>query len=269
MPAYGLTIQLNGHVSADEDWVGYDGRILGTENECFLAGQCGLPFGADPNNLQEHARVVALANFKALQMRMNWIYASSGSGLDRFQDHWAWVRASLGRQRGNAFDAWAVLRESRDRYFTRSFAPSNEMVDWTRRPWIRNMERWLVQRDVCGDGVAMAGEPREGSLFFADDLSFDGLRTDVARAQDSLYFDVDEGFLRGDQRNIEIHVAFYRDAHTQWVLEYQRGDCVAQSSLVLGTNNDLPGLKTAVFTLPEVHFSDGFDGSTDFVAQSQ
>ena len=271
MPAYGLTIQPNGHVAADEHWFGYDGRVLGTENECFLAGECGLINGVDRNDRAEHERVVRLANLKALQMRMNWIYASGGSGLDRFRDHWHWVRHSLGRQRGDAFDGWAVLRESQDRYFRRSFGRFNEngMVAWLRRPWVRNMERFVVQRDVCGDGVTMAGALREGSLFHDDDVSFDGLRTDVDRGQNSLYFDADEGFLRGDQRNIEVHVTFYQDVASDWTLEYQRGECAVETASVGGVAAENAGLRTAIFRLPEVRFNDAFDGSTDFVLRNR
>ena len=114
VPAYGLTIQPNGHVAADENWVAYDGRVLGTENECFVG--CGIDNPVEANS-PEHLHEVIMANFKALQMRMNWIYAGSGSNVANFSDHWEWVRHSLGRQRGDAFDAWAVLRESRDTFF--------------------------------------------------------------------------------------------------------------------------------------------------------
>ena len=165
VPAYGLTIQPNGHVQADENWVGYDGRVLGTENECFLG--CGLQ-NAVAEGSERHRHEVMMANFKALQMRMNWIYASNGSNLAGFAEHWDWVRKSLGRQRGDAFDAWAVLRESRDAFFAGSSHAARIRADvvgnWTRRPWVRNMERWLVQRDVCGDGVAQAGAERIGDL---------------------------------------------------------------------------------------------------------
>ena len=77
VPAYGLTVQPNGHVAADENWVGYDGRVLGTENECFLAGDCGLRNGADRDDRAAHGRVVRLANLKALQMRMAEVAAAN------------------------------------------------------------------------------------------------------------------------------------------------------------------------------------------------
>ncbi|MEC7669556.1 MAG: hypothetical protein VX622_10825, partial [Pseudomonadota bacterium] len=270
VPAYGLTIQPNGHVEADEDWVGYDGRVLGTENECFLG--CGLQ-NAVAEGSERHRHEVMMANFKALQMRMNWIYASAGSNLAGFGEHWHWVRQSLGRQRGDAFDAWAVLRESRDAFFAGSSDDARIRADvvgnWTRRPWVRNMERWLVQRDVCGDGVAQAGAERIGDLVDPKAVSFEGLRTDLARGQRRLYFDADHGLFHGDHQNIDIHVTYAHDADVAWSVEFQQGDCKRETATVQAAGDGSNGLKTATFSVPSITFANGFAGQTDFAIHNQ
>ena len=71
------------------------------------------------------------------------------SYLSTYATHWNWVRHSLGKQRDNSADAWVALRTAQDKYWIDDHSHS-----WNGAPWVRNLERWLVQKDVGSDGVS-------------------------------------------------------------------------------------------------------------------
>ncbi|MCA9490374.1 MAG: hypothetical protein KC621_10630, partial [Myxococcales bacterium] len=142
VPAYGVHIAPDGHLVTDESWplLGPDG-VIGAENECF--DDCG-------HHADDLAYAIRQANLKALQLRVNWLYVVPGpSHLDDFPEHWAWVRAELGQRPSTAFDAWAQLRDAEDRYWTDE-GTGPDGTRWDGFPFVKNLERWLVQRDVPG-----------------------------------------------------------------------------------------------------------------------
>ena len=75
-----------------------------------------------------------------------------------------------------------------------------------------------------------------------------------------LYFDADSGFVRGEATDIRIYVTYEHDGNTDWVLEYQSGDCKAESAPVQDNDSANNGLRTAVFSIPAIRFDNAFDG---------
>ena len=254
VPAYGTTIAADGRVVTDDSWPLFDGqRVIGMESECFT--DCGLP----PAPLSEVETAVRLTNLKALQLRANWIYVHpTASYLDAFADHWAWVRLAVGKRAQDSPDAWVLLREARDRYWS-----WDKAHDWLTRPWVKNMGRWIEQRDVCPDGVSRRGSSQvAGDLFYDDGVSHEGRRTDVARGQRYLYFDVDPDWLHDQPVDAHLHIT-YRDAgDTSWRVHYAaEGGCRKSTALITNTGTD--ATRTARFALSGATFDDSLPGDTD------
>ena len=242
-PAYGSRITQEGYVETDEDWPALgDGRVLGMESECF--GSCGLPAG-DGHDLK-------LANLKALQLRASWMYVTPvGSRLDDFPAHWDWVRRSLGHTPETATDAWSAPRETTDRFWR-----GQAVHDWPTRPWVRNTERWVRQRDVEPDGVTRRGPLREGDLFNDDHPSYEGRRTDVAQAHPAMYFEVEDRFAGDGPLQVKVT---YVDRGARWRLEYGTLACGTRSQSIEGVGDD--ALRTATFELPDAHLANQLRGS--------
>ena len=186
VPAYGTTIAADGHMTTDENWRGLDGRrVVATENECF--NDCGF-------TVTDTAYAVKMANLKALQLRMNWIYVVPGpSYMATYPELWSWTRLELGKRVYDAPDAWAALREAEDTYWIDD--PSHT---WSGAPWVRNLERWLRQNDVAPDGIVRRGtDVRANEPTPENGTAYEGLRTQLALGRTAIYLDLDERFFAG------------------------------------------------------------------------
>lgn len=256
VPAYGVHIAPDGHLVTDETWplLTDPDRVIAAENECFTA--CG--FHAD-----DVAYAVREANLKALQLRVNWLYVVPGpSYMEDFPELWDWTALELGRRAADAPDAWAQLRDAEDRYWTdEGTGPGG--VAWDGYPYVKNYERWLVQRDVAPDGVSRRGtEQHVKELDPANGTAWEGRRTDHANGSDYLYFDVDAAFLDGAAGAVEVKITFRDTGSATWWLEYptRAGVAVAPSVVNTGTG----GVRTATWTLHDARFDGSLAGGTDF-----
>ncbi|SFO56952.1 hypothetical protein SAMN04489713_107196 [Actinomadura madurae] len=252
-PSYGSRVERNGHMTVDERLPVHDGRhVVATENECF--NDCGY-------TTDEPYYAVRQSNLKSLQLRMNWVYVVPGpSYMKEYPDHWNWVRLSIGKTTADSPDAWAALRDAEDTYWKDRTGPFTGAREWASRPWVRNLERWLVQRDVAPDGRARrsTADVHTHVLTEENGTAYEGLRTDRAKGQTSLYFDLDDRFLDGRREPVQIKVT-YRDAGTgDWWIEHEGG----RSPAVRRTGDG--SWKTATFRLPGPVLANGLNGGTDF-----
>ena len=188
-PAYGSSIQPNGHMIVDESLPIHDGtRIVATENECYT--DCGY-------TTDDPYYAVRQSNLKALQLRMNWIYVVPGpSYMAEFPEHWDWVRLSMGQTAETSPDAWAALRDAEDRYWLDNelgrFADPDA---WPGLPFVRNLERWLVQVDAPGSVAHRTDVDPHLEVFEPDNGdAFEGLSTSVADGDTGFVFEVDDRF---------------------------------------------------------------------------
>ena len=241
VPAYGTTIAPDGHMVTDDGWPLLDGtRVAATENECYRA--CGF-------DVKDLAYAIRMSNLKALQLRMNWIYVvPSDSYLDRYAPFWEWVRLELGRTATTTPDAWAFLRDAEDRYWTDELPT----FPFARRPYVRNLERWLVQRDVAPDGIAARGsDVRRGEVDPENGTAYEGLR---AR---SLYLDLADSVRQRSSAPVEVKVTYLDRG--PWHLEYAGG--AGRTSTITGSGSGR--LRTATIALADATFDDSLPGSTD------
>lgn len=252
VPAYGARIGSDGHVVVDEDWVlRQPGRVSAAENECYTS--CGYT-AADADEL---AYAIRTSNWKALQLRVSWLYVvPSDSYLAEHADHWRWVRAELGRTTADAFDGWVVLREAEDRYWKYEGA-----LAWDGKPWVKNLERFVVQRDVAPDGVSVRGsEVRDRVLDPHAGLAYEGRRTDASSGGTSLYFAVEPRWLHGDH-DVEVQVAFLDGECGSWHLAYTSALGPATVGPIACT--DTRRVRTARIRLVDARFTGGLPGATD------
>src|SRR3954447_10783147 len=201
-----------------------------------------------------------MSNLKALQMRANWIYlVPRDSRLRQLAAHWAWVRRELGRRPETAPDAWVALRDAEDVYWRDKGGKR-----WKGFPYVRNLERWVVQRDVAPNGIARRGTLKHNGDPTADNgTAFESLRTNVARKRRDLFFDVDPRFVSAGP--IELKVT-YRDFRGRaWRVGYRAtGGVTKATPVVRGSRRGRGGLRTVTFLIDDAAFDSGLAGATDF-----
>ncbi len=250
-PAYGAHIAQDGHIVIDENWpLLTDKRIIGAENECYNA--CGY-------TAQNLFYAIKMSNFKALQMRTKNLYVvPDDSYLDAYPQHWSWVRDQLGKQRTSAADAWAVLRTAKDQYWA-----DDTSHTWTGAPWVNNLERWLVQKDISPDGLTQQGTEHHSNELDTDNAeSWEGRRTHRAQDQDYLYFYVDDVFASDNNQQWQLKVTYLDSGSAQWRIEYSDGSSIVHTESVVQSNSGLS--KTATFNLNNVQFNNSMTASADF-----
>lgn len=234
-PAYGSHVQPNGHMIVDESLPIHSGRfIVATENECF--NDCGYET-SDPYY------AVRQANLKALQLRMNWMYVVPGpSFMAEYPEHWDWVRLSLGQTAETSPDAWAALRDAEDRYWSEEEFPR----DWDDQPWVRNLERWLVQVDEPGS-VAHRTEvdTHVGELEEENGTAHEGLSTAASAGDTGFLFEVDSRFAASVSGETVLKVTFLDSGSGSFAIDTDAGTSAAVERTGSGQ------WRTATIALPE------------------
>jgi len=222
-PSYGSSIQPNGHLVVDESLPVHDGtRVVATENECYT--DCGY-MTDDPYY------AVRQSNLKALQLRMNWIYIVPGpSYVAEFPEHWDWVRLSMGQKADTSADAWAALRDAEDTYWTTNepgrFADPEA---WPSLPYVRNLERWLVQVDTPGSVAHRTEADVHSEVFESDNgTAYEGLSTSVADGDTGFAFAIDERFVdAAGQSPLVAKVTYLDQGSGSFVVDTDAGSSVA------------------------------------------
>lgn len=235
-PAYGSHIQPDGHMVVDESLPLHSGRfVVATENECFT--DCGYDT-SDPYY------AVRQANLKALQLRMNWMYVVPGpSYMSEYPEHWDWVRLELGHTAETSPDAWAALRDAEDTFWAGEDFPR----DWPAQPWVRNLERWLVQVDEPGSVAHRTDvDTHVGELEEANGTAHEGLSTDVASGDTGLVFEIDPRFAAAaDGQRSVAKVTFLDEGSGAFAVDSDAGS----SSVVERTGSGT--WRTATIALPD------------------
>jgi hypothetical protein len=222
-PSYGSSIQPNGHMVVDESLPVHDGtRVVATENECY--NDCGY-------ETDDPYYAVRQSNLKALQLRMNWIYIVPGpSYVAEFPEHWDWVRLSMGQRADTSADAWAALRDAEDKYWIDNepgrFA---DPAAWPTLPWVRNLERWLVQVDEPGSVAHRTDVDTHTEVFESDNgIAHEGLSTSVADGDTGFAFEIDERFADAAGSNPLVAKITYLDAgEGSFTVDTDHGSSVA------------------------------------------
>jgi hypothetical protein len=252
-PSYGSSVGPDGHLLVDETLPVHNGRyVVATENECYT--DCGYA-AADPYYS------VRQSNLKALQLRMNWIYVvPEPSYLAEYPEHWDWVRLSMGQTADSSADAWAAFRDAEDRYW--ADASGDELgrfadpAAWPSRPWVRNLERWLVQVDEPGS-VAHRTEAdvHDEDIEPDNGTALEGLSTSVADGDTGFVLSVDPTFVEAAAASrLVLKVTYLDEGDGGFSVDSSTGASPAVSRN--GAPSGAGEWRTATIPLPESALSE-------------
>ncbi|EGC38388.1 hypothetical protein DICPUDRAFT_76006 [Dictyostelium purpureum] len=256
IPAYGITIDTaTGYLNFDKSWPlqANPNRVIGTENECYNSCGFNVP---NSNNLYY---AVKMSNLKALQMGVNWLYlVATDSYLSQYPELYNWIRYSLGKQASTSFDAWAVLRKAQDKFWI-----YDDSLTWPDKPFIKNLERFLTQRDLSGGAQTKESPTKKTGIYNNEgaDLgdAYEGRQTNLATGNTAISFFLDDDFASGNCTNIQIKVTYLDLQASQFLIKYQDGASVLNtSSVTVGTTQSYI---TATFNFSSITFSNSVSGT--------
>lgn len=228
----------------DNDPVIRERRFRGDENEEY-GRYWTWRFGPVEGYPYRH-RICVL---RGLQMRQNFQMVSPATlALNPALNEYA--RIVQGYRRDDSPDAWAYLRET---------------YIW--RGPVRNIERWLIQRERPGsqtvpdERVDRSPLPGEKS---GQQHDFDARRTNIAAGQTGILFRLDPVFWPTPAPAM-LKVTFIDRAPARWWVRYTKAD---------GQNTNTPAVqnmgdgerKTATFTIPELNAAGRFPDDAGFRA---
>lgn len=251
LPSCGASITNDGHVVIDESAsIRQNGRSVVAELTCF--NDCGYK-----TNDTEYG--VRLAVLKTLQLRVDYLHVLPlHSYIEVYPALWEYARLSLGKKPADSPDAWVVLREYEDTFWL-----NDTTVSWTGSPWLKDLERFLVQRDVAPDGISQPGSERQDQVWDArNGTSYEGRKTNHANGCDYLYFDIDDQFLYQTSASVELQITFLDQGDNAWWVEYAGNGGRKKTEPVVCQNSGIK--KTATFIIKDGWFNNSLPGQTDF-----
>lgn len=213
MPNYGISVVTinNGKYMVVNDHaplIANNQRFIGSESEEL--GNTNIPVS---NYYQ--LKMTALKN---LQARVNVIFMGKEIWSKAPQLH-HYLLKTLGRHYDDSPDAWCALREGKDVYQLWARWHLGERQDW----WVRNFERWLIQREVEPDGKTVRTNYIKTPVRFNEE-SYEARRTDHKNGSDYIYFGVDDKFMKGGSNNVQIKVTYLDNNKSKWWIEYDASD---------------------------------------------
>ncbi len=250
-PALGQEIDSDGYLLVDESIAPLNSvRYFGDENEEYGPNWVWR-FGSQEGEPLRYR----FSLLRALQMRMRFLWTSEAAeainpGLSTY------TAMSLGKTPEDSPDAWAYLRES----------PINSAD--TPSHVVRNLERWLMQRDLPGGMTVPAQrtyrEFNAGSNYQGNaDSWYDDIarRTDLASGNTDIFFALDDRF--HVDGTVQIKVEILDDSPAEWHLEYLDSHR-ALAATPSFTNSDDGQVKTVTFTVDDASFTNGLANGMDF-----
>jgi hypothetical protein len=179
-----------------------------------------------------------MATLRALQMRRSIMWTERNSEIN--PPLLNWMSLELGKDVRDAPDAWVALM----RTWTLSSGEKE----------IKNLERWLYQRDRSGVVTTPAVQRDHGFNPSGNDLlSRDKWHVDLARKGREIGIAVDDRFLSGGPHEVAIKVTFLDSSREDWRLEYTKANGGTGARTVRGSGSDV--VRTATF------FIDDFEAS--------
>ena len=245
--ALGSTVTADGYCVVDENLPLHKGsRYCGDENEEY-GKYWEWRFGPVENHAYRHR----ICTLKTLMLRQNFQMVSAET-LKLNPEINQYAMLTQGRQPKNSPDAWTYLRDCAIRTGRGSLL-------------VKNIERWLVQRDVEGHrSVACERVDRFPLSMDPPDrhYDFDARRTDIRNRQDGLAFQLDTNFWRKPERAL-LKVTFVDREKASWHIEYTGSQSTKRTTSKVQNSGD-GQRKTATFAVDALAAARSFPGDMDF-----
>jgi hypothetical protein len=247
-PAWGASVDRNGYLIVDDNHPTIQhARFRADENEEY-GKYWEWRFGPVEGDPYRH-RICVL---RGLQLRQNFQLVSA-STLELNPELNEYARIVQGYRRENAPDAWAYLRQ-----FAHRGTP------------VKNIERWLIQRDLPGsrsepaEPVERFPLPAEKAEHVSSVIDYDSRRTNLAGGQEGLLFALDRAFWSQPQP-ATIKVTYVDRSPARWHIQTTGGDGEVQRTPSVENSGD--GLrKTATFRLSSLSAAGRFPNDPAFLA---
>jgi hypothetical protein len=245
--ALGSTVTPDGYCVVDETLpLHKENRYCGDENEEY-GKYWEWRFGP----VEQHGYRHRICTLKTLLLRQNFQYVGAETlRLNPELNQYAML--TQGRQAQNSPDAWAYLRECAIK------SPKGPLI-------VKNLERWLVQRDIDGNRSVAAERVDRFPLNMdppGRHYDFDGRRTDVRSGQSGLAFQIDTNFWPKPAPAL-LKVTFVDRENAAWQVDYADSGRSKHSTAKIQNSGDNQ-LKTATFRIDALSATRSFPGQMDF-----
>lgn len=192
-----------------------------------------------------------VSSFRMLQQRRNYVM-HAGNTLNP-ELTW-YVGMGLSANIENTPDAWAMLSE----YYLSPWANNGKAGP------LKNIERWLYQRDLPGYETTPAMKvPTAKQLWYADENKpYDF----TARKGRKIGFNIDDRMFPDGEQPMAVKVTFYDGVEGNLKLKYRNNEGI-QSDSVISRGEDI--VRTATFFIHARTDDTGFDHDFDFILESE
>jgi hypothetical protein len=218
----GQMLDPHGYLIVDESFPPIaEGRHFQDQNEAYRSGSKAKEYW--PQNYR-------MANLRMLQMRRNIAWTEKNSTIN--PEMLNWMSLELGQSVRTAPDAWVALM--------RTWARSTDNRE------IKNLERWLYQRDIRGVTTKPVLNVEHGFNVAKNEQLPKTLWTmDIARAAPAIGIAVDDRFLASGPHPVAIKVTYFDSESEQWSLVYNTVEGRSGVRTINGTSSNK--VKTATF----------------------
>lgn len=234
----------NGYLEVDEDFGPIkDRRAWMDENETLTRDITELSQYNPPEHRQQNYR---MANLRMLQMRRTTAWLEKNSTLNPKMLNW--FSLQLGKTVVDTPDAWVCLM--------RTWAkPGSSPVE------IKNLERWLEQRDQA-DAMSQPALTRNHGYNVSGNSTLDPTlwRVDLARQGRRIGFALDDRFAGNLPVPLAVKVTYLDSSTSKWSLRIRRKDGITHDLTQINTASNR--VKTTTFMIDDFVASataDGFD----------
>lgn len=225
---------LTGQTYAD-GYLGTDENYLPIAEQRHYADQNEEYVGFTYTSSDKIPQNYRMATLRMLQMQRNIAWTERDSTVNPKMLNW--FSLGLGKTVSTATDAWVALIQS-----------------WTLsggEKQIKNLERWLYQRDVPGATSTPVLRSSHGfNAAGASNLDPSLWYVDLARQGAEIRIAIDDRFLPKSPQPVAIKVTYFDNASSSWSVSYQNSAGSWQSHTVQGNSSGV--VRTATFFVDDL-----------------
>lgn len=182
-----------------------------------------------------------------------------------------WMTVNMGHTASSASEAFSFLNET-------TYGGTGGNLFWCGDNYgtdvkVINVERWLYQKDVAGNGVTTPAfiTPTSEIQDNAREkyLNVVGSNAEQYKARQfstNMYFVVEPTFLSGGPHEIDLKITYYDKQTSAFYVEYSDGTTtqVTPTQATTGSGHAYSDWRTVTFRIPGMYFDQSFSNGMDF-----